>query len=1042
MAYGAKYRYDGSSYDGHTHRIELVKSGYAGAVDELPVSGKAWCHPQFHGHPIYVSEITVPIEDDGTIQSEIESGGEDGFRVRYSIDDGGGFDVMWEGRIVPALERWSADRFNDAPYVIQASDGLGLLRSVRFKDTRGGAVSPARLRVTSIITRTLDYLDTGFSTVIACERYPFVDGGPQVGSEPLDSVFAYETAYGDYLTDEQRRWLFAVQATGSAGRPVETASAFQLLVEYCHAFGCRLYMWGGAWRMIEEELLSSSSYTAYTYPVGYTSGGGTSNAETKHVTIPAGWLAQEAGGMFESITPVRQASMYLPIRQAPIINGAMQGTLGSLPTDWVEVGTVGAVVTATRFREGNAMLIPSVDNTTLQRLGPEEALNFLGTANQVYIETENLKALSGLGVRVQWCHAALFSPGDEPDYHFYIAIENVGDFLQPDGSWLTTSDKQEQFMTNRVGEGWTCSVAIDSDDLPNDGPVRITVLPPWEVDPNGPAIGGIVLDQLTLDLIKDGTAVAEGILTTATFETLDEGDVLDTFRVGIGDVPSLAMPSGLFVTNGVDHLPTYAWQRSPHGASAAGSSLHELSLDRMMNATQPTGSRRKRLFDGAHRVIPGTLARIAPDEALVIGGVAYLPEEIDWTAHTADTRVRAREAVWGSTAPTFGGQSLSGENTQPGGGVVPTSTGTGSGAGRLPVEIENRVLQGPLTVTSAEIAAATGITSVPVTAIGAPGDEVIRIFSGDPLKVINPETGEATALTASADFAEADSSITVNSFDIDQAIPAGSAVYLDQEHVMRNALRGGGVLGQVRNSLKINPEVNSFTILYINGGNTSSGAAYVRLTNAAEVAQWDMGKGVTGIAVNDFGILNLTGGLLYRLKLIRNGSGGENHYNVKTGSKHIFEVNSATELEIKAGAQINTPTGKTIALQVAGTTVLEIKAATVDLSQMLNRATGTLQIGIAGTSVIDVTSSAATFLQAPTYASDPGSGNVLARKSYVDAGDNAQMAAEADLAYTAPTISATYSQTEVQGLADDIEAVSDKLDALLAKLRTSGRLAT
>lgn len=43
----------------------------------------------------------------------------------------------------------------------------------------------------------------------------------------------------------------------------------------------------------------------------------------------------------------------------------------------------------------------------------------------------------------------------------------------------------------------------------------------------------------------------------------------------------------------------------------------------------------------------------------------------------------------------------------------------------------------------------------------------------------------------------------------------------------------------------------------------------------------------------------------------------------------------------------------------------------------------------------------------------------------------------ADLSYTAPTISATYDQSEVQGLADQLQVTSDKLDSLLAVLRTA-----
>ena len=43
-----------------------------------------------------------------------------------------------------------------------------------------------------------------------------------------------------------------------------------------------------------------------------------------------------------------------------------------------------------------------------------------------------------------------------------------------------------------------------------------------------------------------------------------------------------------------------------------------------------------------------------------------------------------------------------------------------------------------------------------------------------------------------------------------------------------------------------------------------------------------------------------------------------------------------------------------------------------------------------------------------------------------------------DINYTAPTIGATYSQAEVQGVADSVEDVSDKVDELLNILRTAG----
>ncbi len=46
----------------------------------------------------------------------------------------------------------------------------------------------------------------------------------------------------------------------------------------------------------------------------------------------------------------------------------------------------------------------------------------------------------------------------------------------------------------------------------------------------------------------------------------------------------------------------------------------------------------------------------------------------------------------------------------------------------------------------------------------------------------------------------------------------------------------------------------------------------------------------------------------------------------------------------------------------------------------------------------------------------------------------------ADITNTAVTVSATYAQSELQQVADDVEVVSDKLDELLATLRLAGVL--
>jgi len=55
---------------------------------------------------------------------------------------------------------------------------------------------------------------------------------------------------------------------------------------------------------------------------------------------------------------------------------------------------------------------------------------------------------------------------------------------------------------------------------------------------------------------------------------------------------------------------------------------------------------------------------------------------------------------------------------------------------------------------------------------------------------------------------------------------------------------------------------------------------------------------------------------------------------------------------------------------------------------------------------------------------------------------NSEQANTALLAYTAATISATYSQAEVQQLSTDIKTLSDKLDSLITSLIASTLIKT
>lgn len=62
---------------------------------------------------------------------------------------------------------------------------------------------------------------------------------------------------------------------------------------------------------------------------------------------------------------------------------------------------------------------------------------------------------------------------------------------------------------------------------------------------------------------------------------------------------------------------------------------------------------------------------------------------------------------------------------------------------------------------------------------------------------------------------------------------------------------------------------------------------------------------------------------------------------------------------------------------------------------------------------------------------------LTAAKEYTDQQVAAKQETENLLEYTGRTISATFDQLEIQGLADDIATLADKLDAVITKLNSS-----
>jgi hypothetical protein len=85
--------------------------------------------------------------------------------------------------------------------------------------------------------------------------------------------------------------------------------------------------------------------------------------------------------------------------------------------------------------------------------------------------------------------------------------------------------------------------------------------------------------------------------------------------------------------------------------------------------------------------------------------------------------------------------------------------------------------------TSDDIATGTGITSIPITAVGVDN----LVLDTDTMRLILPNGGKNIKLTVTEDVAGTDTEIRVSSFDVEQVIPQGSIVAFDYlEPVLQN----------------------------------------------------------------------------------------------------------------------------------------------------------------------------------------------------------------------------------------------------------------
>lgn len=246
--YGVRFRIEYANALGYTMRSEILEKDYSGSVTDIEC-GPLPAEFNLRGEgekdkfiPVFATEMIMNLISvtDGQFQ-DLFTNDPEKFRIRQSVDDGGGYDILWIGKVLP--QEYS-EEFKSEPYnvTVTATDGIPQLKDLPFLDAEGNRLR-GRYKQIEIIAWILAKLNLGLSIRSGLNLYAT---GMDVTDtdDPLDQAYADVATY--YLSSE-------------------TPTCMDVIEKILTPYGASLKAYNNVWNIVRiEELLNDYDYREYT----------------------------------------------------------------------------------------------------------------------------------------------------------------------------------------------------------------------------------------------------------------------------------------------------------------------------------------------------------------------------------------------------------------------------------------------------------------------------------------------------------------------------------------------------------------------------------------------------------------------------------------------------------------------------------------------------------------------------------------------------------------------------------------------------------
>ncbi|GIV82232.1 MAG: hypothetical protein KatS3mg051_1586 [Anaerolineae bacterium] len=786
-------------------RVEIDDPGYAGS----PVALTAQAGTLTWGEqgrdlldPLMPSRLSVrllvPASED--IPAALAGADPGTWQVRLMRHDGSDFVLFWSGVVAQDLMSRPLDR---DPYELEleAIDGLGLLEDP-YADALGLPPS-GQASLIEMLAEALAPIGTGLPFRVLASWTP---GGADGSS--LDMVAGREALR------EQR------------GTSRQSLSRIDVCREIVRRVGARLLQYGGAWYVVQRELMRlTGQVTIWLYDTG---GAG---AGTQQVTPQASLPGIRLEGAVETWRPpvalarVRYAHGEPPdmVRNGEFVNpygfvggvefGAEQeppiSEVWSIPTP--SCRTLFAGTGLVTLRDGSTLPVNNVaveidalfhGSTT----DPAQVRAFLAAQTDRRVEQVTAsEVLSGQQILFSGRVILRYNEGEGKGLfmtYFSLAIQGTDYYLRRDGSWGQSADEADRIqpIMDEGGEwgktglylvrgdprdytdgDWT-QVQIYSEPAPASGPLLLRLYGSSDRQGSKLDVKSAIWDSLSIRVV-DAAGQVYGETTMAAWrDGATGGRVPDevTMRLGQGPVP--ALPGALH------------WQGSMVSSLRREGSAEDLPVDQLwletvlrMQARPLRVRRERRIAAGA-----GTPLEVPPQLGAYDGGDVYSVEYLSRDLVTGVNELELVELRLDNITYSIG--SGSGAGAEGGRGGSSAASAAGSGVATVN-DLTPAYLSAPFAVVAQALAAGQ-ITALPVTAVGYPGPVVP--VSGY-IRIIIPETDTAVdAYVVSGTQTELqvrDPVLVTQPLTLPEDVPEGAPVWLSARYVLSS------IAGKVTNVL-------------------------------------------------------------------------------------------------------------------------------------------------------------------------------------------------------------------------------------------------